>query len=170
MKTAAGDRYESYPPSLISIRQRETEKQAKNMVVHPTSRDRTNLTTLLCGGPGGSFGGSGGVFGGSLLSSLSTGLPLLSLLFRNPPKTPPEPPKLPPGPPQSKVVKLVLSRLVVRKTNEQIEGKFVAIFLPSTVALYFIFQKRSLQKLFGPLDFLKGRSVWGRYWGKYNNF
>ena len=87
-------------------RKKNVENNRKHIKSHenPTSRDKTNLTAVLCGGPGGGVGGPGGGFGGFLLSSLSSGLPLLSLLFRNPPKTPPEPPKLPPGPPQSKVV------------------------------------------------------------------
>ena len=43
------------------------------VVTGTTSRDKTNLTAVLCGGPGGGVGGIGGGFGGFLLSSLSSG-------------------------------------------------------------------------------------------------
>ena len=48
-----------------------------DLVFSTTSREKTNQTVLLCGGPGGGFGGPGGGFLGFLLSSFSIGLPLL---------------------------------------------------------------------------------------------
>ena len=52
------------------------------------------------GGPGGGFGAPGGGFGGFLLSSRSSGLPLLLLLTWKPPKSLPGAPKPSPGPPK----------------------------------------------------------------------